>query len=108
MKLLIDESIPRRLAQYFPAEVEVRTVPQMSWAGVKNGKLLKLAASADFDALVTADQGIEYQQNPDLLPLPVIILRGYRTRLQDLSPLVPRIVELLDRSSEVSVYVVTA
>lgn len=104
MKLLLDESIPRKLAQHFPAEVEVRTVPQMDWAGVGNGRLLQLAASAGFNALITADKGIAYQQSSASLPLSVVVLRSYRTRLQDLSPLIPRVVELLESRSEVGVY----
>ena len=32
MRLLLDESVPRRLETAFPAAYEVRTVPQMGWA----------------------------------------------------------------------------
>jgi hypothetical protein len=34
----------------------------MGWAGIKNGAVLNLA-DGQFDALLTVDQGIEYQQN---------------------------------------------
>ena len=60
MKLLLDESIPRQLVSDFPDTVEVTTVQKMDWAGTKNGVLLGLAAESGFDALVTADKGIEY------------------------------------------------
>ena len=33
------------------------SVQRMGWAGIKNGRLLALAA-ADFDVLLTADKGI--------------------------------------------------
>jgi hypothetical protein len=42
MKLLLDECIDRKLAREFVG-CEVKTVPQMGWAGVKNGQLLALA-----------------------------------------------------------------
>lgn len=42
MKLLLDECIDRRLAHELPGHF-VRTVPQMGWATIKNGRLLRLA-----------------------------------------------------------------
>lgn len=99
MKLLLDESIPRTLAKHFPQDFEIRTVVQMGWSGTANGALLALAAQASFDALVTADRGIAHQQNPENLPLRVVIMVARRTRLQDLQPLVPRVVEALERHS---------
>ena len=74
MKLLFDESIPRPLGAYFPKSIEILTAQRMGWAGRSNGDLLRLAATHEFDALVTADQGIEDQQNLDTLPLPVIVI----------------------------------
>ena len=56
LKLLLDESAPRRLVSYFSDSFEVRTVPQLGWAGCTNGDLLHLAAAGGFDALVTVDQ----------------------------------------------------
>ena len=60
MRLLLDESVPRRLGTSFPADYEVRTVPQMGWAGTGNGALRPLAADHGFDALITVDRGIAY------------------------------------------------
>jgi hypothetical protein len=61
MRLLLDECMPRRLKQELFGH-DVSTVQEMGWAGIKNGALLQLA-SGSFDALLTVDQGIEYQQN---------------------------------------------
>lgn len=47
MKLLLDECIDRKFAREFPG-YEMKTVPQMGWAGVKNGQLLTLA-ELEFD-----------------------------------------------------------
>lgn len=104
MKLLLDESIPRQLGKYFPGGFEVRTVSQIGAAGLDNGALMRQAAADGFDALITADRNIEYQQNLDNLPIPVIVLAAYRTRVQDLGPLVPRVVEVLVREPANSVY----
>ena len=104
MKLLLDESIPRKLSGYFPDRFEVLTVPQMGWAGTKNGELLKLAADHNFRALITADKGIEYQQNIATLPVTILVLTAHRTRAADLAPLVPRALELLQQTNDIGIY----
>ena len=104
MKLLLDESVPRLLRSFFPDPFEICTVPRMGWAGSKNGDLLKLAADHGFDALVTADQGIEFQQNLDRLPIPVVIMIAFRTRVQELKPLVPEVVDIVTGELERRIY----
>lgn len=99
VKLLLDESIPRKLISLFPTTYDVRTVPMMGWAGTKNGKLLQLAGENGFRALLTADRGIEYQQHVPGLPIMVIVLLAHRTHFKDLMPLVPRVVTLLESDS---------
>lgn len=59
-RVLFDENLPRLLAREF-ADFEVRTVPEVGWAGIKNGKLLRLA-EAEFDVFLTADKNLSYQQ----------------------------------------------
>lgn len=108
MKLLLDGSIPRRLAGLFPDDVETMTAPQMGWAGTKNGELLRMATDAGFDSLITAGQGIEYQQNLSTLGLRIVVLIAPRTRLQELEPLPPKVVDLLQRESAIGVYRVAA
>ncbi len=54
MRLLLDESLPRRLARHL-ADAEADTVYDRGWSGLKNGDLLR-AAEAEYDVFVTADQ----------------------------------------------------
>jgi predicted nuclease of predicted toxin-antitoxin system len=61
LKILLDECIDRRFAREFP-DLEVFTVPQMGWAGIKNGEMM-LLAEAEFDVFVTVDRNLSYQQN---------------------------------------------
>jgi len=89
MRLLLDESVPRRLRQALPAHT-VKTVVEMGWGGMKNGALLALAA-AEFDAFITVDQNLPFQQNPVTLPIAVIVLVAFSNELQVLLPLVPRL-----------------
>ena len=104
MKLLLDESVPRRLASSFPESFTVRTVQNMGWTGTGNGHLLLLAASQEFDAFVTVDQGVEHEQTLDYLPLPIIIMIAIRNRLQELQPLVPSVVSVLSGDLQSHIY----
>ena len=87
MRLLLDESVPARLRRALPTHV-VRTVGEMGWSGVKNGKLLALAA-VEFDAFVTVDKNLPYQQNLTTLPIAVIVLDAMSIELPALLPLMP-------------------
>jgi len=61
MRLLLDESLPRRLRAHLTGH-SVKTVVEMGWRGYKNGRLLA-AAAAEFYAFITADKNLPYQQN---------------------------------------------
>lgn len=104
MKLLLDESVPKRLAASFPDLFAVHTVQQMGWAGTVNGALLTLAAQENFDAFVTVDRGIAHQQNLNDLPIPIVIMLASRNRLVELQPLVPRVVEVLSGDLQKGIY----
>lgn len=104
MKLLLDESVPRLLGDRFPTRFEIYTVQQMRWTGRSNGDLLRLAADHDFAAFITADQGIEYQQNLKTLAIPVVVLIAHPTRYQELYPLIPRVVEIVSKNPKKLIY----
>ena len=93
MRLLLDESVPARLRRHLPTHT-VRTVVELGWHGVENGQLLTLAA-AEFDAFVTVDKNLQYQQNLANLPIAVIVLDAYSNELPILLPLLPKLEEAL-------------
>jgi hypothetical protein len=93
MRLLLDESVPRRLRNALPAHT-VKTAVEMGWGGIKNGALLALAAP-EFDAFITVDKNLPYQQNVAALPIAVVLLNAHSNELQVLLPLVPRLEEPL-------------
>ena len=80
----------------------------MGWAGTGNGALLRLAADHGFDALVTVDRGIAYQQNLDDLPVAVVVMLALRNRLAELEPLVPKVSRVLSGAPGKQVYLVSA
>lgn len=62
MRILLDENTPRGIRRILPAH-DVRTAPEMGWAGIGNGQLLDEAEKAGFDMLVTSDRNFVFQQN---------------------------------------------
>jgi hypothetical protein len=62
-----------------------------------NGALLQRASDAGFDVLLTADQNLQYQQNLSRYRIGVIVLAVRSTKLSDLLPLVPAILDALTR-----------
>ena len=62
----------------------------MGWSAIKNGELLELA-SERFDAFVTVDRNLAFQQNVRSLSIAVIVLHAKTNRLADLLPLVPNL-----------------
>lgn len=94
MKLLIDECVPHRFRNHIVGH-DVYTVAYMGWAGVKNGRLLALAAGAGFDALLTTDQNIEYQQNTAALPIAVVVLEAAGSDVPSLLAIVPQLLATL-------------
>jgi predicted nuclease of predicted toxin-antitoxin system len=93
MKLLLDECIDRRLAREFVG-CEVKTVPQMGWAGVKNGQLLALA-EAEFDVFITFDRNLSLEQNLQHCNIAIIVLQTPSNRLAYLKPLTPKVLAIL-------------
>jgi len=94
MRILLDESLPHDLAALILGH-HVSTVRDEGWTSVKNGKLLALAA-LKFDAFVTADRNLEFQQNLAKLPLSVVVLVARKNRVQDLEALLPELAALLN------------
>jgi hypothetical protein len=93
VRLLRDECVDRRLSRDLTGH-EVKTVPQMGWAGTKNGALLALAET-QFDVFVTTDRNLSFQQNLPAFNPAVLVLHAPSNRLAELRLLVPRILSTL-------------
>ncbi len=66
------QPLRRRLADF-----EISTAQEMGWGRVKNGDLLKRAEGV-FDAFVTSDQQLKYQQNLKGRRLAILVLSTNR------------------------------
>lgn len=72
MKIILDECVPSIVKRGLPAH-NVVTVQEAGWAGVKNGKLLRLVA-AEYDVFVTSDKNLRHQQNLPAHDISIILL----------------------------------
>ena len=94
MRILLDESVPEKLAKPLVGHT-CSTFQRQGWASIKNVKLLALARD-QFDVLLTADKGMEHQQNQDTLPVAILVVRAKSNRMEDLARAVPAILAALD------------
>jgi hypothetical protein len=94
MKLLLDEHLPHLLRQEIPGH-QVLTVAFMGWSGIENGELLNRAAAESFDALVTNDHGVEYEQNLASLPISIVYLNAKANTIEALRQAIPSLLKAL-------------
>ena len=104
MRVLLDECLPRRLKRELVGH-EVSTAPEMGWASKKNGQLLSLA-QVDFDIFLTSDRNLSHQQNLSTFDIAVVVLVAPSNRIDDLRPLVPRVLEVLPTAKRGAVTIV--
>ena len=69
LKILVDQNLPRGLRKHLP-EHEIITAREMKWEQMRNGALIIAAVEAGFEAIITIDKQLEYQQSLATLPLP--------------------------------------
>jgi hypothetical protein len=91
--VLLDECVDRRLAADIQGH-EVTTVPEAGWAAVKNGELLD-RAQVKFDAFVTVDRNLPFQQDLSRFYLAILVLCTASSRIADLRQLVPQLLRAL-------------
>jgi len=104
MKVLLDECVTHYLKRDFAAH-EVLTVEEAGFKGLKNGRLLQ-AASGQYDAPVTVDQNLQYQQNLKTLAL-AVVLKAKRSTYPMLKPLMPQVLEILENIKPGEIVVVS-
>lgn len=90
MKILLDENLPHELRFLLVGHL-VETAQFRRWQSIADRELLRLAAASGFDVLLTMDAGLRHQQNLATLPMSVIIIHEASNDIEDLAPIVPRI-----------------
>jgi hypothetical protein len=87
--------------------LRVKTVPQMGWAGIKDGQLLVLA-EVEFDVFITVDRNLSFQQNLPQFDIAVIVLQALSNRLADLKLLASKILAVLGEAAKGQATIVSA
>ena len=73
MKILLDHNVPVQIGPMIP-EHDVFSARAMMWETLGNGELLQSAERDGFAVMVTADQGIYYQQNNRHRKIALVVL----------------------------------
>lgn len=97
MKIIIDECVPSIVKCGLPAR-DIKTVQEMGWAGIKNGKLLRLV-EADFDVFITSDKNLRFQQNLSGLNVAIVLLPSNQVPV--VKALLPKLDEALNNIGSV-------
>ena len=87
MKVLFDVNMPRPLRLELPGH-EIITAQVMGWDRLVNGDLLAAAEQNGFEAMVTADKNLSYQQNLSDRKIAIVVLPS--NKLRELKQIAPR------------------
>lgn len=93
MKILLDECLDWRLRHELPGH-EVKTVQEMGWAGIQNGRLLALAQTG-FQVFITGDRNLSFQQDLPRFDIAVVVLKAASIRLVHTQPLMSKVAAVL-------------
>jgi len=106
MRILLDECVPKRLKRHLKGH-NALTVAELGWAGKKNGELIRLMLKHNLQAFLTIDQNLSYQQNLREAGVIVVVMSAGENRMDDLRPLIPRVLAALDKASPDSLIIIT-
>lgn len=103
MRVLIDNCLPVRLRDHIAGHT-VETASYLGWGSLSNGALIAAAVAAGFDAVVSIDQGRDFERAVHGQPILGVLLPGTQgSRLADVLPMADRIEEALARGAKGSI-----
>ena len=106
MRILLDECVNPRVRAAFQGH-EVKTVIEMGWGGITNGKLLALAQE-EFEVFVTLDQNIEHQLNMRKIGLGLLVVKVPDNKIKFYEPIFPQMLEAAENLSAGQILRVTS
>jgi hypothetical protein len=93
MRVILDECLPRKLKRFLVGH-DVSTVPEMGWASISSGALLRLMEPT-VDVFITIDGNMQYQQHLSHYRIGIIVLAAPDNSLETLTTLVDGILNTL-------------
>ena len=94
MRVLLDNNVNRRFAQLIHGH-DVLHARQLGWTELENGDLIAAAEREGFDAVITCDKQMRYQQNLEDRKISIIVLNSLFIKLGYIKPLAPQVNEAL-------------
>lgn len=94
MRVLLDHNVHPRFAKLLE-DHDVVHAHKMGWADLLNGELIARAEASGFDAMITADKNLRYQQNLDGRKISILVLDSKRITWPHIEPLAPQVNEVL-------------
>ncbi|HSK11591.1 MAG TPA: DUF5615 family PIN-like protein [Phnomibacter sp.] len=88
MKILLDECVTKKLKGGL-SDLQVSTVREMGWGGIKNGRLMELCVKNGFEILLTIDKNMMFQQNLEKFELTIVVLNSYTSKVEELKTFLP-------------------
>ena len=104
MRVLLDHCVPKSLARYITGH-SVQTCRRAGLDGLADGDFLR-EMDGRFDALITVDRGLRFQQNTEALSFCIVVLHARSNSLEHLAPLVPQILAVLASAMPAQVHVI--
>ena len=96
MRVLLDACVPERLARFIPDHAVSTVRGVFGTTDFDDGPILDRIAGR-FDAFVTVDKYLRYQQNLRGRPFRIVLLRAHSNALEHLVPLVPQLLVALNQ-----------
>jgi hypothetical protein len=105
MLILFDNGTPRGLARYLVGHT-VEEARSRGWEEFENGELIRIAELAGFEAMVTTDRNIRYQQNlKDRKPALVVLEHSQWPMVQLVAERIAAAVDSASQGSYIEVLV---
>lgn len=86
MKILLDEQLPVKLKYRLKPELNISTVRDEQWLGIKNGKLIEMTINAGFTVFMTNDHNLGFQQKLTQFEILFININQPSNRYEDVLP----------------------
>jgi len=93
VRVLFDQGTPVPLRDHL-SHHSIRTAFELGWSALENGEFLARAEAEGFEALVTTDRNLKYQQNLAGRRIAIVVLSTTSwPRIQVSAPLVLRAID---------------
>jgi hypothetical protein len=97
LKVALDEGVPEQIAPHLPGH-DVQSVRQLGLKGTVNGKLLDAMEAQQFEAMISNDKKLEFDQNLARRPFAILLLST--NHLPTLEPNIGKIAAALETAEK--------